>query len=342
MKAIGVTGPIPEEEIGTTLMHEHLLFDFRHSWDPPESASRRRVAEQPVEMKRLGVLQHDPFLIRDNLFHGNVRRASEELRAFVEVGGQTVVEASTTNGGRDPVGLRRISRRTGLNIVMGAGYYIDSSLDESFRQRPLEDVTDELIGDVRNGAAGTGVRAGFIGEIGTSSPVTEAEKKSLRAAARAQSETGAPLMIHLDGWAREAHPVLDLVEEEGADTKRTVLCHMNPSWNDQTYQQELASRGAYLSYDMMGMTYFYPPDKPCPTDTQALQGVRDLIEAGFTDRVLLSQDVFLKSMLKAFGGLGYDHVFTSLLPYYEAADITSEQRRVIFEQNPRTLLAYRE
>ena len=190
------------------------------------------------------------------------------------------------------------------------------------------------------GVGDTAVRAGIIGEIGTGAPITPAEERSLRGSARAQGTTGAPLMVHLDGWAREGHHVLDLIAEEGGQLQRTILCHMNPSWNDPTYQAELASRGAYIEYDMMGMTYFYRPAKYAPDDPSALAGIGSLIAAGHRKRVLMSHDVFLKSMLRTYGGLGYTHIFDNLGPLFEHHGIDAADLDGILVRNPAGVLAY--
>ena len=187
---------------------------------------------------------------------------------------------------------------------------------------------------------GTDVKAGLIGEVGTSSPITENEEKSLRASARAQVETGAPLMVHLNGWEREGHAVLDIIEEEGADPQRTILCHMNPSWMDVEYQTSLGERGAYLEYDMMGMIYEYPPNKLCPDDSVTLGTVKALVDAGFLNQLLMSQDVFLKSMFKRYGGLGFTHVFTTLQTQYGRYGIGDEHLQAIFTENPKQILGF--
>ena len=96
--------------------------------------------------------------------------------------------------------------------------------------------------------------AGLIGEIGISCRFTPDEEKSLRAAGRASAATGVPIEVHLPGWERLGHRVLDILEQEGADLRHTVLCHMNPSFADKRYQRELAQRGAFLEYDMIGMS----------------------------------------------------------------------------------------
>lgn len=321
MNARTVLGPVPPERLGTTLVHEHVLFDVSDYWNEPKEASRIARALEPVSLETLGDVRFDPFLVRDNLVHGDVELAVEELERFVAVGGATIVDATNVSMGRDPVALAAIARRTGLNIVLGSGHYTEISLGPGFEKRGVDGLTDELIRDVRHGVGESGIRSGIVGEIGTSSPITPSELRSLRAAARAAAATGAPLMVHLDGWAREGHAVLDVVEEEGAEPTRTILCHMNPSCDDVRYQATLAERGAFIEYDMMGMTYVYPVGRACPDDERALRGVKRLVDAGFADRVLLSQDVFLKTMLRRYGGLGYTHVVDTLVPVADRVGI---------------------
>lgn len=339
MNAQTVLGPVPAGELGTTLIHEHVLFDVSDYWNEPAEATRIARAERPVSIESLGALRYDPFLVRDNLVHGDVDLATWELERFVAHGGATLVDPTNVSMGRDPEALRTIARRTGLNLILGSGYYTEISLDAQFRARTLDDVTDELIRDVRDGVGDSGVRAGLIGEIGTSSPIADAELLSLRASARAQAQTGAPLMVHLDGWGREGHAVLDVVEEEGADPARVILCHMNPSCDDVAYQAPLAERGAFVEYDMMGMTYVYPVGRVCPDDERALRGVKRLMEAGFADRVLISQDVFLKSMLHRFGGLGYTHVLDTMVPVAGAVGIDEAQLHGFLTTNAHQAIA---
>jgi phosphotriesterase-related protein len=242
--------------------------------------------------------------------------------------------------GRDPLALQAIAHATGLNIVMGAGYYTQAGLDDAFAQRAVDDISDEIAADITVGVNGSSVRAGLIGEIGTGSPVTPSEEKSLRASAQAQAQTGAPLMVHLFPWGREGHRVLDIIQEEGADVQRTILCHMNASWFDVEYQTSLAERGAYLEYDMLGNNHFYPPDMAAPGEIPALDAVAKLIKLGYLDRLLLSQDVFLKMMLRKYGGQGYAHLFVNLPPLFRAAGIAEDHLHAIFVLNPQRLLTF--
>ncbi len=340
MNAQTVLGPVPAAELGLTLMHEHLLFDFSVCLSAPRNALERTMAHHPLERATLGALRFNPCVVPDNLLQRDVELAIEEVETFIAVGGRTLVDPTNTSIGRDPVGLQDIAQQTGLHIVMGSGYYYQVALDDAFARRDIDEIADEIVREVSVGVAGSGIRAGLIGEIGTSSPITSSEELSLRAAAQAQARTGAPLMIHLDGWKRGGVRVLDLIEEEGGTLERTILCHLNPAWFDLDYQRALLERGAYLEFDMFGIDHFYPPDRASPGELPALGAVARLIELGFVEKLLLSQDVYLKMMLKRYGGYGYDHLFTNLAPYLEDVGIIEETWRLLFEENPRRMLAF--
>ncbi len=340
MKALSVLGPVPASELGLTLMHEHLLFDFMVCLTEPKDEMEQTIANQQVNSQIRGALRFNPCLVVDNLVQQDVDLAIAEVSAFTAVGGRTLVDPTNVSIGRNPLALQQIAETTGLNIIMGAGYYYQIALNEAFSRRSIDDIADEIIQDVTEGVADSGIRAGLIGEIGTSSPITPDEEKSLRAAARAQAQTGAPLMIHLDGWKREGNRVLDIIEAEGGDLARTILCHMNPAWADLDYQTRLADRGAYLEYDMFGIDHFYPPDRASPSEIPALEAVATLIKRGYLEKILLSQDVYLKMMLQTYGGYGYSHLFTNLPPYIEAARITPQDLDMILVQNPRQVLAF--
>jgi phosphotriesterase-related protein len=314
-KVMTVLGPIPVDAMGVTLMHEHILLDTSSWWQCPCHASEIALAEQPVNIEIIGELRMNPFVNKDNCLLLDVNLAINELNRFAEFGGNTVVDPTNLGIGRDPLALQRISRRTRLNIVMGSGFYLEGSHPDWLKRMDLDDAAAFIVRDVGGGADRPDVLAGIIGEIGVSKDFTDAEQKSLRAAARASRMTEVPLSIHLPGWERLAHRVLDMVEKEGADLRHTVLCHMNPSHDDLPYQKSLADRGAFLEYDMVGMDYYYADQKAqCPSDEENARAIRSLIDAGYAERLLLSQDVFLKMMLTKFGGFGYGYILRHFVP----------------------------
>lgn len=340
--AMTVLGPVPADDLGVTLMHEHLLVDATPWFQEPEEATRRSLARRPVSMDILGALKNEPFLCKDNCQLLDEPTSIEEVSRFRQAGGQTIVDPTCRGIGRDPEALQRISRAAGLHVVMGAGYYLEPSHPGHVKGMEIKDIAEEIEQDVTEGIGG--VKAGIIGEIGISADFTAEEEKVLRGAARAQSNTGIPLEVHLPGWERHAGRVLDIVGEEGANLSNTILCHMNPSGEDFEYQAELAQRGAWLEYDMIGMDFYYADQKAqSPSDQQNGRALKRLKEAGLLGQILLSQDVFVKIQLTRYGGTGYAHILDYFAPRLERHHgFTEEDTRQLLVENPKQVFAGRE
>ena len=337
-KVMTVAGATPASALGITLMHEHILNDCRCWWHAPKTPERQYLSDSFVCMEILSELRQDPFVNKHNITLDDEPLAITELKDFAAHGGHTVVEPTCQGIGRDPRALKRISQASGLNIIMGAGYYLGSSHPAKVAGMTIDQIADEIVQEANAGVDGTDIKVGLIGEIGVSSDFTDQEEKSLRAAARAQARTGLPLMVHLPGWFRLGHKVLDIAAVEGAELRHTVLCHMNPSHDDLAYQGELASRGAFLEYDMIGMDFFYADQQvQCPSDEEAARAIVKLVEQGHIDRILLSHDVFLKMMLTRYGGNGYAYILKHFLPRLKRHGLTDQQLDILMCDNPRSV-----
>jgi phosphotriesterase-related protein len=339
-KVMTVRGPIRASDLGVTLMHEHILNDCRCWWNQPKQPDRAYLGSEPVSIEMIGELRMDPFVNLHNCTLDDEELAIAELKPVAALGGRTMVDPTCRGIGRDPLALQRISRATGLNIVMCGGYYLESSHPPEVAGMSAGDIADRIVREALEGVDESGARIGLIGEIGVSSDFTIAERKSLRGAAAAQRRTGLPLMVHLPGWFRLAHEVLNLVEEEGGDIRHTVLCHMNPSGMDTDYQFSLARRGAILEYDMVGMDFWYADQGvQCPSDEDNARAIKGLVDAGFGARVLLSQDVFLKMMLTRYGGFGYAYVQRHFLARLKRHGLTDGEITALMVDNPRRVFA---
>lgn len=339
-RVMTVLGPIPASDLGVTLMHEHIFLDASSWWREPAAATRKHLARQPVGIRHLGELRLDPFVSRDNCDLLDPNLAVAELMQFRALGGQTVVDPTNVGIGRDPLALQQVSRLTGLQIVMGCGYYLQASHPPSVAAMTAAEIAAEIVRDLTEGVPGTGVRAGIIGEIGVGAAFTPDEQKVLRGAARASAQTGVPLTIHLPGWERLGHRVLDLVEAEGTDLSHTVLDHMNPSLSDDSYQTSLADRGAFLEYDMIGMDFYYADQRAqSPCDEENAAAITKLIDAGYLGHLLLSQDVFLKMMLTRYGGWGYGYILRHFVPRLRRHGVTEEQVQTMLVANPRRVFS---
>jgi phosphotriesterase-related protein len=291
------------------------------------------VAKVPVSSAIFGELRMDPFFNLDNCQLADINTAIEEVRQFADLGGQTVVDTTCRGIGRNPTALQSISKSTGLHIVMGTGFYLEPAHPSEVREMSVSSVADLITADVLEGV--DGVRAGIIGEIGVSAGFTREEEKVLRGAAWAQRQTGVPLSIHLPGWERHGHRVLDTIADEGANLRRVILDHMNPSIDDPEYQKSLADRGAYLEYDMIGMDYYYADQHAqSPCDEENARAIRNMIDSGYLKHLLLSQDVFLKMMLTKHGGFGYGYLLRHFVPRLRRHGVTEEQISTMLISNP--------
>ncbi len=337
-----VRGPVPVDAMGVTLNHEHVLNDvtsWAHrtsslGWDPED------LAAHPVTEDILWDLRQDPFANLDNCRLDDLEVATREVARYAALGGGTLVEATGLGVGRDLRGLRAISEATGVHIVAGTGYYLDASQPADARTATAEQIRDRILQDLQEGE--DGIRPGLIGEIGVGAEFTPAEQRSLRGALLAQKETGLPVQVHMPAWFRLGDRVADLVDEHGVDPRRVVLCHMGPSGEDLGYQERLLERGLWLQYDMIGMEVFYADQGvQCPSDEQNAAWLARLVERGHGDQLLISQDIFIKSLLRHHGGPGYGHILQYFVPRLHRHGLAPSQTDQLLIDNPRSLFSGR-
>lgn len=333
-----VTGPVLSSELGICLTHEHVLNDVRSWWAPTTLSGIDPVEyrDSKVSTNILWELRNDPFGNLDNCFMDQLDEAVSEVSMFGSLGGHSIVEATSISIGRDLPGLKHVSEATGVNIIAGTGFYLDSSQPEHIKTRSAEELATIMLKDLEGNEGG--IKPGIIGEVGVSSDFTQAERKSLTAACQVQLKTHLPMQIHLPGWFRLGHTVLDLVESVGVDPRFVTLCHMGPSGSDFTYQSELAKRGAFIQYDMIGMEVFYADQGvQCPSDDDNARYLMKLVEAGFADNLLISQDVFLKSLLRRNGGPGYAHILQFFVPRLKRHGANNDLIAQLIQVNPRRM-----
>src|SRR3984893_1054819 len=177
-----VLGPIAGDAMGITLPHEHLLIDFEVMFREPATGAERGLSRQPVSLANLGWARHHFSSNLDTLQLLDETVARDEALLFKHAGGQTFVDPTNRGLARDPLALARVARATGLNIIMGSGYYVAAAHSPDMGDSTADDVARDMVPDLTVGVGDTGVRAGFIGEIGSTWPWTENEKKVVRAA----------------------------------------------------------------------------------------------------------------------------------------------------------------
>lgn len=344
-KAQTVVRLIEGSELGITLPHEHLFIDCRFRLSEPTDPEEMKLAHQKINIGNLWYARYNRFSSEDNLVFDNEEMAISEAMYFKEAGGSTIVDVTSNNIGRKPTSLVKVSKATGLNIIMGTGYYIAPSYTPEMKMdsRTETDIADEFIREITVGVGDTGIKAGIIGEIGMSWPIEAGEKKALRAAGIAQQETGAAINVHPGIYKDAPFECVKILEEVGADLNRVVVSHIERSLpiSARSARAKLAEKGCYLEIDLFGTDgvrfhhQVFPYD--VPNDATRINEVMELIEDGFLDRVLISQDVCFKVLLRKYGGGGYSHILKYVVPRMRAKGMTREQIDTILVENPRRI-----
>jgi len=354
-----VLGAVPADQLGVVLPHEHVLCDISYKWAPPADPGLRPIAEEPVQMQHLGLLRRHIGLLRDNLCLTSLDLAIEEVAAFKRAGGGTIVDCSVEGIGRDPLGLRSVSAATGVHIVAPCGWYLARSHPPQVAQLSEQELAAVLIRELTQGIGDTGVRAGIIGEIGVGQPmygqsfvgldasgardgIDPAEEKVLRAAARAQAETRAPISVHIWNYGpnRLALRALEVLQQAGADLERVIICHLDTR-TDLEYVLAVLDRGAYAEFDTFGQEAYLDIGRTqFARDTERVAVVAELVRRGLAERILLAHDICTKTQLRHYGGWGYSHLSEHIEPRLRWAGVSDAAIHTMRVANPARLLAY--
>lgn len=338
-----VNGLISPDQLGLTLMHEHLLCDLSVRFKEPEESTRRAFSHQPFTPADRWRVLADLTSNRDNLVLDSVEAAAAEAMHFKRSGGRTIVDQTTRGLGRDPTAIRAIANLTGLNVVMGTGYYVHLTHPADLYQRHEQDIADEMTREIVEGIGNTGVKCGIIGEIGVE-VLSDDELKVLRAAAIAQRQTGALVTVHtmyLYSGAEGGIRIANELEKAGADLSRVVFCHQDGSGDNVHYQNELLNRGVLLEYDLFGFEVAFEASGKAaqwPSDARRIQEVADLLDRGWIRQVLISHDICVKFMTRAYGGWGYAHILDVVRSRMRLAGITDENMTTMMIESPSRLL----
>lgn len=347
-KTMTVLGPIEGQELGVTLPHEHLIMEHATAnYNEPEDENDRVKAHLPVSLELLHWLSYHRSQNVDNMELLDEPEAIDEAMAFKKAGGGTIVDVTNIGIHRNPQALVRVSRATGLNIIMGSGHYLATSHPADMSTRSAEAITEEIVRDVNAGVGESGIRAGIIGEIGCSWPLLDNEKKAMQAAARAQRLTGASLNIHPGRRNNEAVlEILEILNDAGADLSRTVISHIDIRVRDHNVRCQVAKAGCYLEYDCFGWSGPAPSNLykgsfiSIPSDSGRAEEIRALIAEGYLNQILISHDVCHKYQRARYGGVGYDHISRYVMPMMVDAGITEEQVNTITVENPKRMLCF--
>lgn len=347
-----VLGVRNSEDMGITMMHEHVFIDLSVWFEKPETPTQAALAERPVEMSQLGRLRRQPFSTTlDNLRLDSYALAVEEVLEFKRAGGRAIVDVTSKDLGRDPEALSQVARETGIDVVMGCGYYVEPAHPPALASKEADEIAEELVAELTKGVADSQIRAGIIGEIGTSGisretgekhgNITLEETKVLRAAARASLATGAAVSVHLDPRGEGAFDVIRICAEEGLPPDRLILGHMDHVPSEE-YHKNVADSGVYVQYDNFGREYYWDSAGVYwNNDHWRVKMLTELVRSGYMRQLLVSQDVALKMDLKSYGGYGYGHILVDIVPALLREGLSPADIETILIHNPRQALALR-
>ena len=337
-----VLGPIGPEELGVTMTHEHIMFRSRGATRPLD-AEEREFFERPVSMETLGRIRYYHYSNGDNSRLDDVPTAIDEIELYKKHGGGSLVDATSIGIGRNPAALAQISRATGVNIVMGGSYYIADYHPSDMGDISEDEIVEQIVGDVTEGVDGTGVKTGVIGETGCSWPLEDNERKVLRASARAQRLTGAPVLIH--PGRNEAAPmeIIDVLDKSGADLERTIMGHLDRTVFQHDNLRRIAEAGCYLEWDLFGRVgsfYSANRDIDMPSDAQRMDDIAWVSSQGYGRRVLVAHDICTKSELERYGGHGYGYIVDFIAPQMRDRGFSQQAVDDILVNNPAAALTF--
>lgn len=303
-----VLGPIQPEELGITLMHEHTFVD---AW------------EWGGRVDYNSIVDDEDLLV-------------EELKYYRDAGGSGLVDVTPSDLGRNPTGLHRLSQATGLHIIMGCAWYRERVYPRYVYELSTNQLADRIVKEFVEGADGTGVRPGIIGEIGTERfHITPAEERVFRAAARAQRVIGAAITTHTTHFGDLALEQVALLTEEGVRPDRIVIGHLGERRHIKDVLA-VARTGVYVQIDHVGRS----ASAGTQPERQRARNVAALVRAGHLDQVLISMDICANSLLHWNGGHGYDYLLRQFVPLLQEEGLTESQIHTILVENPRRVLTF--
>jgi phosphotriesterase-related protein len=309
-----VRGPVAVDELGTTLMHEHIfilqpeaLQNWGHAFGPSYWNERERLDD-----------------------------AVAKLSAVRDAGIRTIVDPTAPGLGRYIPRIQEVNTRVDLNIVVATGVYAFLELPNFIAYRRVEAIADLFIREIRHGIDDTGVKAGFLKCAVERHGVIGDVPRILEAVALAAVETGAPVMVHTNAAARTGLDALETLTGRGVKPERIVIAHAGDS-NDLGYVRAIADTGAWLGCDRFGIEHFNPL-------TDRIKTLLALLGEGYGNRMHLSHDAacFYDFMVgdPAFADEKPDYLLITnqVLPALRDQGVTQAQIDEMMVANPRRFL----
>jgi phosphotriesterase-related protein len=306
-----VRGPVDVEDLGRTLMHEHVFI------------------LEPEALQNFGHVWGESYWDEE----AEVANAIEKFQAARDAGIETIVDCTAIGLGRNVARLQRVNASVDLNIVVATGVYAFLELPNFFRYRSPEEIAEFFVREIREGIDDTGVKAAFLKCAVEEHGLVGDVPRILRSIAIASLETGAPIVVHTNSSAGSGPWALDALTGHGVDPSRIVIAHVGDS-NDLDYIRSIADRGAWIGCDRFGIAHFNP-------DADRVRTLAALIGAGYIEQVHLGHDAatfldfFLGDPKFAEEKPDYLHISNTIVPMLAEAGVTEEQVDTMFVDNPR-------
>jgi len=296
-KIVTVLGPIEPERLGPALPHEHILVDF-------------------IGADRVSRGRYDPDQVYETML--------PYLQEIVAQGVSGFVECTPMYLGRDPELCARLSRATGLHILVPTGMYKEPYLPQYAFEQDAGRLASSWIAEFENGIEGTGIRPGFIKIAVFRESLKPMQVKIVRAACRTHLATGMTIACHT-GHGPAAMEMLDLLAAEGVPPHALIVVHAN-SESDRQYHYRIAEKGAWLEYDNIGS---WAPE-------QHLELLRDMLGRGYGPQILLSMDRGWYHVGEPDGGdiKPYTYLFGEFLPLLRESGYGDDIVKMLTVDNP--------
>jgi phosphotriesterase-related protein len=316
-----VTGTLEPDQLGTTLIHEHLRNSdeaVRNQWPSAVAVKEDPPHEVPA----------------DQTYEIAVR----EAKAAVDLGIKTIGEPTAMFLGRDVNFMKRVAEETGLQVIPCTGIYTYDHLPQFFVNRDPDQIADLFVQDIEEGIQGTDIKAAFIKCAADEPGVNENIEKVHRAAARASVRTGAPIMAHSRPASNTGPRQIEIFKEEGVDLSKVQIAHTGDT-DDLDYIEGLLEQGVWIGLDRYGLDIFLPYERRQAT-------AKALLERGYADRIFLSADSvattdwFPPNIIDALISSGAANDWTiriipeKVLPELREWGLTEEQERTLMVENP--------
>lgn len=345
------SGPVAAEELGIVLPHEHILFDLTAYLTEPLDERERELVDAPMTLDNAGHLRRSPLVSRENLLMLDEDVAVRELGYLREVGGRTVVDCTLPEMKRDVSAVARVAQASGINVIAVTGHYVMPTMSPEVAEMTVDQITEEMLRELREGIDATEIRAGAIKfGLSTIPRMPAAERRCLEAAAQAQAVTGAPITIHNPPpFEKRGVEVVRLLIKAGADPERVIMGHMTHTVPDDRYHRSIMDHGAMVEFDRFGDELYQEADPGFnrwglyagePRDSDTVNEIVTLVKDGYVDRILLSHDIGFRNGLRSFGGFGYAHVPYRVARYLRQQGLSDDDLLQLLERNPARLFAY--